>query len=193
MNRPLGTAIAAGLMTFFAASAPASALDQNVFVMGGPFTTGYFGDAFAIWDDHYESNFFAGVGYQAFIYEYRSFKLGVEAGLGVRVGQPVSAEVWAGLVTRFTTIEIGNLNVTPALTAGVSVVSDTIGIETDRAAAINRGVPILYYLGPEISVSFDDHADWEAFGRIQHRSGGFGSIANIDGSNAAVLGIRHSF
>lgn len=172
---------------------PASATDENVFVMGGPFTSDYFSDALTPWDNTYESNFFAGVGYQRFLYEYGAFKLGVEAGLGLRSGYAdTSLEAWGGAVARLDMIELGDIRISPALTAGLSVVTDTIGVETERAEAIGREVPLLYYLGPEIAVS---HASlpYEGFIRLQHRSGGFGTIANIDGSNAVTLGLRYKF
>lgn len=167
--------------------------DENVFVMGGPFTTGYFGDAFLFWQDHYESNFFAGIGYQRFLYQYQSFKLGVEAGLGLRLGSPSSAEIWGGAVARITEFTFGDITITPSLTLGLSAVTDTIGIETQRAQALGHEVPVLFYLSPEISISSATQPQWEAFARIQHRSGGFGTIAEIDGSNAAVLGLRYKF
>lgn len=171
-----------------------TATEQNVFVMGGPFTNGYFSDAFLVWEDHYESNFFAGVGYQYFLYEHSGgFKLGAEAGLGVRVGDRSSAELWAGLVGRVDMFQIGDIRITPSITAGFSVVTDTIGVETERADKLGHAVPLLYYLGPEIAVSHVGHPELEAFGRIHHRSGGFGTIAEIDGSNAVVLGLRYKF
>src|SRR5690606_971974 len=165
--------------------------EQNVFVMGGPFTSGYFSDAFLVWEDHYESNFFAGVGYQYFMYEHSGgFKLGAEAGLGIRVGDRSSAELWAGLVGRIDMFQFGDIRITPSITAGFSVVTDTIGVETQRAEKLGHDIPFLYYLGPEIAVSHVDYPGFEAFGRIHHRSGGFGTIAEIDGSNAVVLGLR---
>ncbi|WEJ58988.1 hypothetical protein [Devosia sp. FJ2-5-3] len=165
--------------------------EQNVFVMGGPFTSGYFSDAFLVWEDHYESNFFAGVGYQYFMYEHSGgFKLGAEAGLGVRVGDRSSAELWAGLVGRVDMFQFGDIRITPSITAGFSVVTDTIGVETQRADKLGHDIPFLYYLGPEIAVSHVAYPGFEAFGRIHHRSGGFGTIAEIDGSNAVVLGLR---
>jgi len=185
-------------LTAALAGAPAHAQssgEQNVFVMGGPFTTGYFSDAFLFWQNEYESNFFGGVGYQYFLYEHSGgFKFGVEAGLGVRAGDRSSAEVWAGAVGRLDMFQFGDIRITPSITAGFSVVTDTIGIETERARSIGRdSVPFLYYLGPEIAVSHVDHPEFEAFGRIHHRSGGFGTIAEIDGSNAVVLGLRYKF
>ncbi|SFV36943.1 hypothetical protein SAMN05216456_2669 [Devosia crocina] len=167
--------------------------DQNVFVMGGPLTRDYFSDALTPWDNVYESNFFAGFGYQQFLYQYGVFHLGLEGGLGIRAGESASLELWGGAVARLEVFKMGGLNITPSLTAGLSVVTDTIGVETERAAAINRAVPVLYYLGPEIAVSHDALPDYEGFVRIQHRSGGFGTIAEIDGSNAVAVGLRYKF
>jgi hypothetical protein len=164
-------------------------------VMGGAFTTGYFGNAFRFWENHYESNFFAGAGYQRFLWAHEGgFKLGVEAGLGLRMGDRSSVEAWLGAVGRFDVFELGEFNITPSLTFGLSVVSDTIGTETQRAQQLGLdSVPVLFYMGPEIAVSNDGLPNIEAFGRVQHRSGGFGTIAPIDGSNAAVLGVRYKF
>jgi hypothetical protein len=175
------------------AQSPDPATDETVFVFGGPLTSGYFSDALQPSRWQLESNAFAGLGYQRFFYEYESFQLGVEAGLGVRIGTPVSAEAWAGLVGRITEFEVGPINITPSITGGLSVVTDTIGAETVRTAAAGESATLLYYLAPEIAVSHDEHPEWEAFGRIQHRSGGFGTIAHIDGSNALTIGVRYKF
>lgn len=168
--------------------------EQSVFIMGGPFTTGYFEDTFLFWKDHYETNFFVGIGYQNFLYEHPSgFKMGFEAGLGLRAGETSSAELWAGTVIRIDNLRIGDISIVPSLTAGFSVVTDTIGIEKERAQAIGMEVPTLFYLGPEIALSHAAHPDIEVFARVQHRSGGFGALAHIDGSNGAVLGLRYKF
>ena len=170
-----------------------SSSDENVFVFGGPLTSGHFSDALQPWAWSLEDNVFVGAGYQRFFYGYQSFQLGAEAGLGVRIGTPVSAEVWAGLVGRLTEFEVGPINITPSITGGLSVVTDTIGAETVRTQAAGQSATLLYYLAPEIAVSHDDHPEWEAFGRIQHRSGGFGTIAHIDGANALTVGLRYKF
>lgn len=176
-----------------AAQSPDTSHDENVFVFGGPFTNGYFSDVFFVWQDHYETNFFAGAGYQKFLYSYGSFQLGLEAGLGLRLGSPLSAEAWGGAVARLTRFEMGDFNITPAVTAGLSVVTNTIGVETTRTEDAGESAALLFYLAPEIAVSHDAMPEWEAFGRIQHRSGGFGALAHIDGSNAVTLGIRYKF
>lgn len=175
------------------AQSPDETVDENVFVFAGPFTSGYFSDAIQPWAWQLESNAFVGVGYQRFFYAYQSFQLGMEAGLGLRLGSPSSAEAWAGLVGRLTEFEIGQINITPSVTVGLSTVTDTIGVETQRTAAAGESAAVLYYLAPEIAISHDDHPEWEAFGRLQHRSGGYGTIAHIDGSNALTVGVRYKF
>lgn len=167
--------------------------DQSLFIFGGPLTSGYFSDAIQPWAWELEDNGFAGLGYQQFFYEYESFQLGAEIGVGLRAGSRFSGEAWAGLVGRLTEFEFGPITITPSLTAGFSVVTDTIGVETTRSLAADQSASFLYYLAPEIAVSHDDHPQWEAFGRIQHRSGGFGTIAHIDGANALTLGLRYKF
>lgn len=170
-------------------------VNQNAFILGGQFSTGWFQDTFRFWEDHYEPNFLVGFGYQYFFYTYPAgFQLGAEAGLGVRGGEHSSAELWGGLVARYDgLIEAGGFSVSPAITFGLSAVTGTVGVETQRAADINRSVPILYYLGPEIAISHEAFPDLELLARVQHRSGGFGTIAPIDGSNAATLGLRYKF
>lgn len=168
--------------------------DENVFIMGGPFSSEHFGGTFRFWEPHYESNFFAGAGYQRFLYSHDGgMKLGVEAGVGARLGVRSSLEAWAGGVIRFDIIQLGDFSIAPALTAGLSVVTDTIGEETLRARQLGIQPHVLYYLGPEMSVSHAEVPSVEILARVQHRSGGFGTIAPIDGSNAAVLGFRYRF
>ena len=71
--------------------------------------------------------------------------------------------------------------------------TDTIGSEAARAAEDHAEVPLLFYLGPEIALSTADHPEWEVFWRVHHRSGGFGLIAHVNGSNANVVGVRLNF
>lgn len=171
-----------------------SDVDENVFVMGGPFAVDTFADALTPWDNTYESNFFAGGGYQRFLYAHESgFKLGVEAGLGLRAGYRASAEVWGGVVARAEMFQVGEISITPSVTFGLSLTTDTIGVETERAERLGHAVPILYYFSPEIAVAHADAPNYEGFVRLQHRSGGFGTIADIDASNAVVLGLRYKF
>lgn len=176
------------------AAAPAP-VDRNVFIVGGPFSDGYFGDTLAFWNVNYESNFFVGMGYQQFFHQTpEGFKFGVEAGIGARLGNRSSAEAWAGGVIRYDGFYVGDFHIAPSITAGFSVVTDLIGAEAKRAAENGvDGAPFLYYLGPEIAISHAAFPNWEVLARVQHRSGGFSTIANLDGSNAATLGLRYKF
>ncbi|HTN63981.1 MAG TPA: hypothetical protein VL147_20900 [Devosia sp.] len=172
----------------------AARLDRNLFVFGGPFQHEWVWDTTMFWKDHYEDNFFAGVGYQNFLYHTDfGLRAGVEIGLGLRSGPQASGEAWLGAVARYDGLRLGDLNLAPAVTAGLSLVTDTIGVEAERARNIGQSVPVLFYLGPEISISHADNPNAELMLRIQHRSGGYGIIAPIDGSNAATLGMRFAF
>src|SRR4051812_28419947 len=86
-----------------AQDAPAAApkVDQNVFVFAGRFQSEWVWETAAFWRDHYEDNFFAGIGYQHFLYHTNfGLKAGVEVGLGLRAGHRSSLEAWAGIVAR---------------------------------------------------------------------------------------------
>ena len=197
--------IIAGILAAVIAAAPGAASaevlaptraapDQNVFVLGGPFQHEWVWETALFWREHYEENFFIGAGYQSFLYHSDfGLKAGLEIGAGLRAGAFSSAEVWAGLVARYDGLHLGNFNIFPSVTAGLSAVTDTIGVEARRAQGIGQSVPVLFYLGPEISISHADNPNVELTARIQHRSGGYGIIAPIDGSNAATVGMRFNF
>jgi hypothetical protein len=164
---------------------------SNVFIFAGRFQDEWVWETAAFWRPHYEDNYFVGAGYQTFVAELpANFHLGVELGVGLRVGAQASAEIWTGAVLKNDGVTIGDVTISPAITGGISMVSDTIGVETERAASIERNVPVLFYMGPEIALSHADFPDLELFARIHHRSGGYGVIAEIDGSNAATVGLR---
>ncbi|WP_332686065.1 hypothetical protein [Devosia sp.] len=168
--------------------------DENLFVMAGPFSSEQFSGTLEFWDNQYESNGFIGAGYQRMLYAHHGgMKLGVEAGFGLRLGVRSSAELWAGGVARFDIFTLGDVSITPALTAGFSVVTDTIGSETVRADALGTNAAFLYYLGPELSFAHAGLPNMEVLARLHHRSGGFGTIAPLDGSNAVVVGLRYKY
>jgi len=174
--------------------AHAGSADQNLFVFGGAFQNEWVWETAAFWRDHYEDNAFFGIGYQNFFYDSDfGFKLGAELGVGARFGENFSTEVWGGVVLRGDGITFGDVTISPAITGGLSLVSDTIGVETERADNIGRDVPVLFYMGPELSIAHAALPDMEFLARIQHRSGGYGIIAEIDGSNAATMGVRFKF
>jgi len=189
-------------------SAPAPAeFDRDVFFFGGRFHDGYFGSSFAPWTASFENNYVVGGGYQQFFARWGVARFGAEIGIADRFstdaapayGATNSVEGWAGLVTRFDGWDLGPVHITPALTAGISVASGLIGAEAQRNAQphndrLSDGGHFLYYLGPELDFSLPAvNPDMEVFWRAQHRSGGFGTIADLDGSNADTIGVRWKF
>ena len=194
--------------------APTDSWDRDVFVFGGPFHTGYVTQSFTLWDTTWEPNFFVGGGYQQFFYRLGWMRLGAEGGVGLRFNTsgdttfegpsgpdsypPLSGEVWAGAVARFDGVDIGPVHVTPALTAGVSAVTGLIGVEAEREAQhpfdrFGTGGKFLFYLGPELDFSLASNPNVEVFWRAQHRSGGFSTLMDLDGSNADTVGVRFKF
>ncbi|SFZ85761.1 hypothetical protein SAMN02983003_2931 [Devosia enhydra] len=170
--------------------------DRAVFFFGGRFHSDYFGGSFNAFGAPYETNYVLGGGYQHFFQNWGDFRLGAEGGLALRFGEgePTSLEAWGGVVGRYDGFVIGNtIRISPSMTFGLSAVTDTIGMETVRASWIESDVPVLFYLGPEISISSLDNPNLEAFWRVQHRSGAWGTIAHIDGSNANTVGVRWKF
>jgi hypothetical protein len=169
-------------------------IDQRAFVFAGRFHSGWAGESFRFWESPYEDNFVLGAGYQRFFGEWPdTLHWGAEFGIAARLGEVDSLEAWGGVVARYDGWLIADtVRISPAITWGLSAVTDTIGVETERAGWIDSDVPILFYLGPELNISLKDQPV-EAFWRIQHRSGAWGTIAHIDGSNANVVGLRWKF
>jgi len=180
--------------------------DRDVFFFAGRFHAGYVAQSFVPWQTTFEDNYILAAGYQQFFSRLDALRIGGEVGLGDRFTTDAhtpypsnSQELWAGIVGRFDGWDLGPLHVTPALTAGFSVVTGLIGVEYDRRPPPDRdrlsdGGKFLYYLGPEIDLSLPALSPGvEVFWRAQHRSGGFGTIADIDGANADVVGIRYKY
>jgi hypothetical protein len=187
-------------------ASPAEDFDRDVFFFGGRFHDGYFTQSF-IPTANWENNYIVGGGYQQFFSRWGVARFGFEVGAADRFstdakpayGATNSGEVWGGLVTRFDGWDVGPVHITPSLTAGVSVVSGLIGVEAQRNAQphgdrLSNDGRFLFYLGPEVAFSMPTiDPNLEVFWRAQHRSGGFGSIAELDGSNADVVGVRWKF
>jgi hypothetical protein len=144
----------------------------------------------------YEKNAILGGGYQFYPYRIGNVKLGGEIGVAVRFGKGFTGEVWAGPVARYDKIRLGErLFVSPSFTAGLSLVSDAQpGRERQEEIKDNGNANVLFYLGPEINVSFSDESSTEFFWRLHHRSGGGKTLGNMKGAtNANVFGVRYKF
>lgn len=190
--------LAAGLLQappLLAQQTSLSEFDRAVFFFGGRFHSDWFGTGLKPWEVNWEDNFILGGGYQQTVLDWNDVRIGGEFGLAGRLGTSLSGEVWAGGFIRYDGLVIADtLRISPAFSAGLSIVTAPIGIERVRAGWIGlTEVPVLVYLGPELNLSLVDQPEWEVFWRLQHRSGGYGWIANIDGANAVTAGFRYKF
>ena len=78
-----------------------------------------------------------GAGYQALWGSPDAGQVGAEAGIAARLGDRKSIELWGGIVGRYN-FDFAGLRVAPALTVGLSAVSDTMqGGETRRVEELN--------------------------------------------------------
>lgn len=170
--------------------------EDAIFIFGGRYTDAYFDRSFMPFSASYEDNFALGAGYQHFFAQPLSdWHVGAEVGVAFRGGVVVSGEVWAGAVARYDGFQLGeNLRVSPSFTFGLSAITNSMGIEAQRAAERQADPSVLFYLAPEVSFSRVDNPDTELFLRLHHRSGAWGTLGNMgDGANAQVIGIRHRF
>ena len=190
-----GTVLA--VVALSAISQPALAADQNVFGFAGRFTDRFIEHALFPFTASYENNYILGAGYQMFFLgDDGGLKLGAEVGAALRIGSPnISGEVWAGPVLRYDGLIVTeNVKFSAAVTGGISYATDPIGIEAQREIENNGDSSLLFYMAPELSVSFAEHPNTEYFLRLQHRSGGWKTLGNFqDSANAVSLGIRQSF
>jgi hypothetical protein len=168
---------------------------ESIFIFGGQYTKGSMGDTADIFNVTYDNKYVIGLGYQRFPWSSRYFYWGWEVGTAARFGGEYSQEFWGGAVCRHHGFTIGDLvTITPALTAGFSVVTDTMGHEAHREITRGGDATFLFYLGPEIILSSPSHPNVEIFWRLHHRCGGGRTLGNLsEGYNANCLGIRWKF
>ena len=171
--------------------------DSNVFFFGGRFTEEYFEFSFNPVAVNYEDNFIVGGGYQHFFFDAPlGIRLGAEVGTALRFGDSdPSGEIWAGVVARRDGLfEADHFVVNAAVTVGLSTTTGTVGIERDREIDEDGDSSLLWYLGPEISITPRANPNLDIFWRLQHRSGGWESLGHMhDGANANTVGVRWKF
>ncbi|WP_188348442.1 hypothetical protein [Agrobacterium tumefaciens] len=173
-----------------------SETSEAIFGFGGALTTEDMLKSAALIPVDYEKNAILGGGYQFYPYRIGNVKLGGEVGVAVRFGKGFTGEVWAGPVARYDKIRLGErLFVSPSFTAGLSLVSDAQpGRERQEEIKDNGNANVLFYLGPEINVTFSEESSTEFFWRLHHRSGGGKTLGNMKGAtNANVFGVRYKF
>jgi hypothetical protein len=115
--------------------------------------------------------------------------------VATRAGEDFSLETWGGLVLRNRGVTLGDwLTISPALTFGLSGVTEPIGQESVRETNHNGDATWLFYLGPEIAFSLPKHPRWELVYRLHHRSGASSLLGGMaEGHNANTLGLRWRF
>lgn len=165
------------------------------FVFGGALTADDLQRSASPLTVDYDGNGIIGAGLQSYFFDFDWVRVGGEVGLALRFGQGSTGEVWAGPVARMDPLKLGNdLHITPSITFGLSMVSDAqVGREADQERRYEGDAGLLFYLAPEISVSFREDAP-SIFWRLHHRSGAGKTLGDMKGAtNANVIGLRHEF
>jgi hypothetical protein len=164
---------------------------------GGVFGEGSFGDNLQLWNVDYTDNYLIGA---AFGRDFRDlgagFVLGGVAGVAVRFGDDddTTGEVWAGLRLRHHGLVIGDLAISPGVTAGLSAVSGPTEIERLREVSRHGDATLLGFVGPELSFRLRQAPDIELVYQLHHRSGANGFFGDMaEGSNANTIGLRYRF
>ena len=127
------------------------------------------------------------------------FHLGGEIGLAGRFGDSTSAELWGGPSIRHDGFSIGPVTFSYGLVMGLSAVTGPIGIERKVEVENDGDATLLWYLGPEASISFDALPNTEFIFRTHHRSGAAGlsylpTLGDMpDTSNSNIFGIRRRY
>ena len=188
--------VALAATSSFASEDMTSETSEAIFGFAGAMTKEDMLKSAALIPVDYESNAVIGGGYQFYPYRIGNIKLGGEVGMAVRFGKGFTGEVWAGPVARYEQIRLGErLFITPSFTAGLSLVTDAQpGREREQEIKDEGNANVLFYLGPEINVSFSEDSSTEFFWRLHHRSGGGKTLGNMKGAtNANVFGVRYKF
>ncbi|CAN7351581.1 MULTISPECIES: hypothetical protein [Ensifer] len=196
---PLALLLGAATMPFLGttdAQAQNRDVDQSVFAFGGTMVDADMFQSANPFGVKYADLPIVGLGYQYFPVRMGSFRFGLEAGLAGRFGGHPNAEFWGGVVGRYDGFEIGDaVRISPALTFGISYVTHAQeGRERQNELERNGNARTLFYLGPELNLSFETMPDVDFFWRVHHRSGAWGTLGDMHGgSNANVLGVRFNF
>lgn len=195
MKRSLSAILIAVSSPSFAMEHYGTPPDNAAFIFGGALTADDMQRSASPLTVDYDGNGIIGAGLQSFFFDLDWMQVGGEVGLASRFGQSTTGEVWAGSVARLNPLELGNdLRITPSITVGLSMVSDAqVGREADLERRYEGDAGLLFYLSPEISISFREDAP-SIFWRLHHRSGAGKTLGNMKGAtNANVIGVRHQF
>jgi hypothetical protein len=152
-------------------------------------------------------NYIVGAAYRRDYLQYGPLTVGGEVGIADRFGHfveccdaPVvssgivqSGELWTGGTFRIDLL-LGPVRMTPGVTIGFSVTTNSIGREREREITEFGNARFLGYLSPEVAFSAVSFPNLELVFRVQHRSGLFGTFGGLfEGYNADVVGVRYHF
>ena len=194
--------------------------DDSIFFFAGRLSTSNLGSSATFntiavdttLESPYYDNYIVGAAYQHRFRELGSgFVLGGEIGIADRFGHYLvccgdklvtqtvtssniqhSGELWFGPTIRYESFVLfDQLRITPGITTGFSLTTDSIGAERGKEITRNGNARLLFYLGPEIAFSTVSMPNIELVLRLQHRSGALGTLGHLnEGYNANVVGLR---
>jgi hypothetical protein len=189
-------------------------LKQSIFGFAGRTNSGNLGNTFgfglgapqAIFYD----NYIVGGVYQRDFFQFNSgILIGAEIGLADRFGKYTiccdtiaysnsmthSAELWGGASFRHQGFALfDTVRISPGFVFGLSAISNPIGQEALHQIDHRGSAKVLFYLGFDLAFALASLPDTELVIRIQHRSGGYGTLGGVkEGNNANVIGIRQRF
>jgi len=175
---------------------PADVPQTRLHIYFGQYTADNMGDTLKIFKAAYEKNYFLAAAYSRDVLELGyGIHLGGEWGVAVRFGENFTGELWGGVVIRpkgFTSRE--GITIGPAFVVGLSTITKSMGEEIKRETGRRGNASFLFYLGPEIVVTFPGLRRWELVYRLHHRSGAGGTLGGLyEGYNANSLGFRYRF
>ncbi len=189
-------------------------LQQSVFVFGGLTNSGNLGSTFVYGagapEAKFYDNYIVGGAYQRDLLQFNSgILVGAELGLADRFGHYKiccdtivfsnnlvhSAELWGGVAFRHQGIALFDaVRISPGLVFGLSAISNPIGQEAEHQIVHQGSAKVLFYLGFDLAFALANSPNTELVFRIQHRSGGYGTLGAMkEGNNANVVGIRQRF
>jgi hypothetical protein len=173
---------------------PAPRLD-SVLLFGGTLTNGNMGVSLNAFHVPYEHNHIVGGAYDHdFLTLPHGWVFSGQIGMADRFGDGNSGELWFGPRLRATIPVFDVLYISPALTAGLSAITNCIGIECQRAIDHNGNPHLLFYFSPEIALTLQRYPDVDLVYQLHHRSGLDGTLGRMEeGMNANVVGVRYHF
>jgi hypothetical protein len=190
-------------------------LKQSVFGFAGRTNSGNLGSTFGYGvgapGEIFYDNYIVGGAYQRDFIQFNSGLLvGAEVGLADRFGNYKiccdtivystgtmhSAEIWGGVSFRHEGLALFDdiVRISPGFVFGLSAISNPIGQEALHQIDHQGSAKVLFYLGFDLAFTLANYPNTELVFRVQHRSGGYGTLGAMkEGNNANVVGIRQRF